>query len=546
MKKQAGKIIYSPSDLVSYVRSPFASWMDRYYLENPKGVTPDEETEDQKLIAHTGDEHEQAILSEFKATVPQLAEISRDDVTVARKTTLDAIRAKTSIVYQAALGDGQFAGFTDFLILDAAGRYQIWDTKLARSPKPYYIIQLCCYSELFAATTGEPMPEKFGVILGTKEQVEFRVEDFIHYYRRVKTSFLAMQESFTANLADRPEPLLGAEHGRWDSYAEKFFDDTDHLARVANITIGQIKKLKASGISTMAGLAAASGKSISKLANDSMEKLVAQARLQCQTREDRAKTPGAPARYEVLSQVGDNNVPVGLAALPPDHPADVFFDMEGYPLVPGGLEYLFGVSTIGAKTGALDFTDWWAHSREEEKLAFEGFIDWVHKRWKENPGMHIYHYAAYEVSAVSRLSTRHDTRQDEVDDLLRANVFVDLYKTVRHGLRIGENSYSIKSVEHLYRPDRTTEVGTAVDSIVQYANWMESKQPSNWKESPLLKSIRDYNEDDCKSTVELLQWLRKVALDNRISSQYRELRTSAVDALQEEKDIQDGKIPEEE
>jgi len=30
-------------------------------------------------------------------------------------------------------------------------------------------------------------------------------------------------------------------------------------------------------------------------------------------------------------------------------------------------------------------------------------------------------------------------------------VFVDLYQTVRHGLRIGEDSYSIKSVEHLYR-----------------------------------------------------------------------------------------------
>ena len=66
--------------------------------------------------------------------------------------------------------------------------------------------------------------------------------------------------------------------------------------------------------------------------------------------------------------------------------------------------------------------------------------------------MHIYHYAAYEVSAVRRLSTQHDTRQDEVDELLRHEVFVDLYQIVRQGLRIGEDSYSIKSVERLYRP----------------------------------------------------------------------------------------------
>ncbi len=490
--------------------------MDRYYLENPKAVSPDEESEDQKLIARTGDEHERMILEEFKAAEPGLVEISKKDVAAAREATIAAIKAKAPIIYQAALNEGQFAGFADFLILDESGHYQIWDTKLARSPKPYYIIQLCCYSEMLAAATGEPMPEKFGVILGNKDRVEFRVEDFIHYYRRLKKSFLALQDGFTGNMVDRPEPVLGAGHGCWGSHANQFFDDTDSLARVANITVGQIKKLKGAGITTMAGLAAASGKSVPRLAEDSMKKLVGQARLQCQTRDDRLGNASAPARYELLSQVGENGVPVGLAALPPDHQADVFFDMEGYPLVPGGLEYLFGVS-FRDPSGELNFVDWWAHSREEEKSAFEGFIDWVHKRWRENPGMHIYHYAAYEESAVSRLSTRHDTRQDEVDALLRAGVFVDLYKIVRHGLRIGEDSYSIKSVEHLYRPHRTTEVGTAVDSIVQYANWMESRQPHNWQESPLLKSIRDYNEDDCKSTVELLQWLRRIASEHNIA-----------------------------
>jgi uncharacterized protein len=120
------------------------------------------------------------------------------------------------------------------------------------------------------------------------------------------------------------------------------------------------------------------------------------------------------------------------------------------------------------------------------------------------------------VSAVRRLSTRHDTRQDEVDTLLRNEVFVDLYQIVRHGLRIGEDSYSIKSVEHLYRPARSTEVATAVDSIVQYAHWLESGQPRSWPDSTILKCIRDYNEDDCRSTAELLQWLRTVAEESDI------------------------------
>lgn len=516
MKKHSGQIIYSPSDLVRYVKSPFASWMDRYCLENPGVITPDQETEDEKLIAQTGDQHERVMLDEFKSSTDDLVEIPKEDFTVARTRTLSAISAKAPIIYQAALENEQFAGFADFLILDASRRYQIWDTKLARSPKPYYAVQLCCYSEMFAAMTGEQMPETFGIILGNKDRVEFRVEDFIHYYRRIKANFLAMQDSFTGEMTDRPEPPPEADHGRWTSYAEQLFDDTDHLVRVAGITVGQIKKLKAAGITTVAELAKASGKSIHKLAADSLEKLAAQAHLQCQTRADRIKDPNALARYEVLSQAGANRERVGLAALPPAHSADVFFDMEGYFLFSGGLEYLFGICSGNEQQGSFEFKDWWGHDRDEEKLAFEGFIDWVFERWKSNPGMHIYHYAVYEVSAVRRLSTRHDTRQDEVDELLRNEVFIDLYQVVRHGLRIGEDSYSLKVVEQLYRPKRATEVATALDSVVQYAHWIESGQPGDWEHSPILKNIRDYNEDDCKSTLELLQWLRKVALDEKI------------------------------
>lgn len=500
--------------------------MDRYYLENPGAVTPDEETEDERLIAQTGDQHERSVLDELKLSHADLVEVAKHDPAVARTTTLSAINAKAHIIYHAALESGLFAGSADFLMLDTDGRYQVWDAKLARSPRPYYAIQLCCYTEMLAADTNEPLSEKCGIILGSKDWVEFRVEDFIHYYRRIKSNFLSMQEGFTGNITDRPEPLPRADHGRWTSHAEQFFTDADHLVQVAGITVGQIKKLKRDGITTVAALAAISGKSVHKLANDSLEKLIAQARLQCQTRVDRKANPEAPPRYEVLPHTGANGESVGLGALPPDHAADVFFDMEGYPLVSGGLEYLFGVCLRNRQPGSWEFKDWWAHDRDEEKLAFEGFVDWAFSRWKNNPGAHIYHFAAYEVSAVRRLSTRHDTRQDEVDELLRNEVFVDLYQIVRHGLRIGEDSYSLKTVERLYRAKRATEVATAVDSLVQYARWIESEQPRDWSTSTVLKSIRDYNEDDCKSTGELLEWLRKVGGEHKIATP-RSLSASA-------------------
>src|SRR5437762_6970729 len=101
MKKQLGQLVFSPSDLVRYLASPFSSWMDRFYLEHPDAVVPDAETAEERLIAETGNEHERAVLTDWRLSVPALVEVSKSDVEVARSTTLSAISAKAPIIYQA-------------------------------------------------------------------------------------------------------------------------------------------------------------------------------------------------------------------------------------------------------------------------------------------------------------------------------------------------------------------------------------------------------------------------------------------------------------
>ncbi len=152
---ESGHLVFSPSDLIRFSTSPFASWMDRYYLENPQLLKPDEDTEDQKLMAQTGDLHEQSVLGEFKSSGNEIFIVEKDDSKLALEQTIAALSERPRIVYKAALKLDRFAGFADSLMLDESGQYQVWDTKLARSPKPYYAIQLCCYSEMLAADTGE-------------------------------------------------------------------------------------------------------------------------------------------------------------------------------------------------------------------------------------------------------------------------------------------------------------------------------------------------------------------------------------------------------
>ena len=45
---------------------------------------------------------------------------------------------------------------------------------------------------------------------------------------------------------------------------------------------------------------------------------------------------------------------------------------------------------------------------------------------------------------------RYASREEEIDRMLRAKLFVDLYAVVRHALRAGVESYSIKQLEQFY------------------------------------------------------------------------------------------------
>src|SRR5207302_10756551 len=94
----------------------------------------------------------------------------------------------------------------------------------------------------------------------------------------------------------------------------------------------------------------------------------------------------------------------------------------------------------------------------EEKRAFQKFIEMVTARRRLYPDMHIYHYGAYEETAIKRMAGQHTTCVEEVDQLLRANVLVDLFRVVKQGLRASVESYSIKKLEPLYEFKREVQL----------------------------------------------------------------------------------------
>ena len=510
MRKTKNGYTYSPSDLIRFMESPFASWMERFNHEKPNVYKKDTENEEKKLIAEAGDDHESAHLLSLKEHGKDVCEILKNSE--AKDKTIAAIREKREIIFQPYFEMNGFGGYADFLKLNEGGEYEVWDTKLARSVKPYFLVQLCCYSEMLSNLTGQ-LPEKVGIILGNQNEQDFRISEHFDYYLNLKNSFLKQMGEW--NESNRPEPLAGADHRQWSGSAENWMQEQDHLSLVASLRSNQVKKFNDAGIHTVAELAVTNKTHIKGMSDVSLANLKDQARLQVETRKIREReSEETPPLFETRAQ-SEGKAPRGLALLPPASPLDAYFDLEGFPLMQGGLEYLWGATHV--ESGSPEFTDWWAHNHEQEEEAYIHFMDWAHTRWEKDPTMHIYHYAPYEITALKRIAGRCGKREDELDELLRNEVFIDLYKVVKQGLLVGEGSYSIKKIERLYRPARDGEVSTSMGSVVAYADWMKSEEADNWESSNLLRAIRDYNKDDCDSTWELAEWLRDLQQKHGIS-----------------------------
>lgn len=506
MHLRDNKISFSPSDLTNFMESRFVSFMDRLFLLGDPRAVQDELDEGMEIIRQRGFEHEKSYLDLLRSNGSDICEIDSKSGN-GIELTKQAMHEGRRFIYQAHLVQGQFFGKCDFLVrvdgrtsptLKTDYVYEPLDTKLALKPKPYFAIQLCCYSEMLAEIQGV-LPACFAIVLGDGTLKSFRTQDYYYFYRQLKHQFLEFQNNFDSS--EYPEYIDLPAFCSWKNLGEQILEDRDDLCRVANIRKSQIIKLKKAGIATLTDLSNTTCERIARMSDETFSMLKQQASLQL-----KSKGLSKPL-FEVMAANPDD-VRRGFALLPPAAENDIWFDMEGYPHAEGGLEYLFGASYL--ENGELKFFERWAHDERQEQRAFEEFVDWAFGRFQEDPRMHIYHYAAYEQTALRRLMGKYASREFEIDELLRHDVFVDLYTVVRQALRVGEPRYSIKNIEHIYRGKREGEVSTAMDSVISYYRWLECRDSDDPQTSKILSSIRDYNKEDCDSTYELCIWLRSL------------------------------------
>lgn len=468
-----------------------------------QGVKPPERADDAvALIRAKGFDHEAVVVERLRIEYGEVVEIpqsgSLDERVAATKA---AMQAGAPVIYQAALTDGRWIGYPDFLVRvvdgpDGRPAYEPEDAKLARKAKAEHLLQLGVYAELLENATGHR--PAFGAIHGGGSAIpeRFRLADTRYITRRMMRQF----ETFI----DQPETTAPVKNG---ACSQCDFSDrctaewraADSPVFVAGIRADQIIKLAAAGVHTLTDLAALpSGQVVTGVGAPTLAKLVTQARLQ--------KTAADSGAH--VAEVLPSQPMRGFAIMPPPQIGDLFYDIEGDPLYPDGLEYLHGLWGPVHEAGESAFKAFWAHDHEAEKAAFEALMDFFLAHLAKYPSARIYHYAPYETTALKRLAMKYATREAALDQMLREKRFVDLYAVVRHAIQASTESYSLKDLEKIYWGGRAGEVTNAGDSIVEYERYRELGDQA------ILDAIERYNEDDVVSTARLRDWLEALRPDD--------------------------------
>jgi len=508
VKKTEDKIVLSASDLVGHLNCRFLTKLD-YEFASGLRAPPKDDSLHVEAIRRLGYAHEERFVAHLQEQFGRVETVDNGPITnatVAR--TIELMQSGVDIIVQAAFDNGLWRGKADILrkIKGKVSRlgdwsYEVMDTKLASETKGGTVLQLCLYAEFIQDIQGE-LPEYLYVVpraLEFEEQV-YRTRDYLAYFNKVKKS---IESAVTAKSFDDlyPDPVSHCDVCRWSFECDKRRHQDDHLSLVAGATKLQIIELKNHKVQTVGELAAMPTPlqwKPERGGEESLVKIREQARVQVEGRK----------AGKVIHELLEIDEDFGLGQLPEPSKGDIFLDLEGDPFAGyKGLEYLFGYVYAG-DGGNLQYEAIWAYNPEEEKAAFERFMDFAIQRFEQYPDLHIYHYAPYEPAALKRLMGRYAVKENELDRFLRGLRFIDLYSVVRRTLRASVESYSIKKLEPLFNFRRQQDLKIASQNRASLEMALESDaigSISNEEKQIVLA----YNRDDCFSTVALRLWLEE-------------------------------------
>ena len=491
----------SASTLFNFIQCSHRVWRDVYGPLDEKVLEPNPFVQ---LLWDKGVLHEGRVIE----SIGQFVDVRDGSYEDRSERTLAAMQGGADLIYQGVLIYGNYLGIPDLLKRNSDGTYMPIDIKSGRGfegsdeegdekYKKHYAIQLCHYVELLKQL-GFAKSDKAKIIDINNNEVIYDLQTAIgiknkntwwEYYFEIR----AEVEDLLANKKENKPAMAGiCKLCPWYYSCKKWAAGTNDLTNIfylgrskrdtlnedLNITrvgqmqtidIDQILKHKATDKNFLRGIGPAT-----------LTKIVARAKI--------LQTKSAPVIYTKIKF--------------PDKSYELYFDIEDDPTQE--IVYLHGIyerSPSGERFVSFVADD---TSKESEKLAWQKFWDYIRSLPKDDYA--VYYYSQHEHTVYKKMRDEYPdvVSEKELEDFFDKERAIDLYTHVilpYTDWPLG--SYSVKEIAQYLGFKWRDATPSGALSIQWYNDYLKDRDPGK------LTRILEYNEDDCKATMVIKDYLAK-------------------------------------
>lgn len=358
--------------------------------------------------------------------------------------------------------------------------YEPVQIKLSRRPKLEYQIVGTFQTQILAEVQGA-WPDQAWLYL--RDRDPFAI-DLVERWEQTEETV----HQWITMLTQRQEPELFIARSRcslcaWYNHCHQLAEDQNHLSLLPGVTPRRYIYLQDLQLTTLEALHAVEPALLAPLPGFGPEvaaKLVEQARSNLTNRPIRPRQVPVPPRLQA--------------------PVELYFDIEAEPDL--GLAYLHGVLVVDHERGGEVFYPFLAEHPDQEPEVWRAFLALVCDRYPEAP---VYHFCSYEADTVRRLGQVHRENPQRIAQLLSR--FVDMHYWVTQTVTMPVESYALKNIARWIGFDWRDEAANGAQAVFWYSQWLQTGDRSH------LERILIYNEDDCRATYIVKEWLAEFVWD---------------------------------
>ncbi len=346
--------------------------------------------------------------------------------------------------------------------------------KLGRRPKPEYKLIAAFHAQILAGIQGV-FPPQSQLILRQHDSYCVNLEYWLPKMQATITDCITMLTEL-----DEPEVFISRQRCslcHWYNHCYNTAKSQKHLSLIPGVTPKRYEYLTEQGIETVESLAEINSSLVNEtITEEIINQLQEQAHSIIKNQAIWKSTHNSEDKLEI-----------------PTKAIELYFDIEAEPEL--NLDYLLGVLLVDRQANTEVFYPLLAEKPEDEGVIWQQFLNLVASH-QDAP---IFHFSEYEVDAINRLAKLYGTPKTEIQALLTR--FVDLHQLVTKSIFLPVESYSLKSLANWIGFEWREQGASGDQCVCWYDRWLKTSDRDS------LTSILRYNEDDCRATFHLKDWL---------------------------------------